>query len=133
MRNLDDEKQFERQNSAFIQFDRQMSAQMAVCLVSHHLPGRMSPRYFDVAPHEIVWPNMGLTSVSRFVRTCMAILLFVGMILLWGVPTTFLGFLSQLDTLRETTSWLAWLRPWPSYVISLISGKSAYRLLFSIS
>lgn len=122
-RSIDDENHFQRQNSAFIQFDRQMSANMACSLVSHHLPGRMTPRFLDVAPHEILWPNMGITSLGRFVRTCSALLLFVGMILLWGIPATFLGLLSQLATLRESTDWLAWLKSWPSYLISVISGK----------
>ena len=121
---LDDEDQFKLQNSAFIQFDRQMSANMACALTSHHQPGRMTPRYLDVAPHEIVWKNMGLTSLQRFIRTCIALVLFVGMLILWGIPTFFLGILSQLDSLRGTTNYLAWLRSWPSWVISLISGTA---------
>lgn len=123
LQNLDDEKRFPKQNSAFIQFDRQMSAHMACSLVSHDKAGRMSPRYLEVAPHEIIWRNMNVTSFARFVRTCIALLLFAAMLGLWGLPTTFLGFLSQLGSLRSSTSWLHWLRPWPSWVISIISGK----------
>ena len=122
--NLDDEERFKKQNSAFIQFDRQMSAHMACSLVSHNRPGRMSPRFLEVAPHEIIWPNMGVTSLGRLVRTCIALVLFVAMLFLWGIPTTILASISQLGTLRSSVSWLSWLRPWPSWVISLISGKS---------
>lgn len=121
--NLDDEKQFPRQNSAFIQFDRQMSAYMACSLVSHNKAGRMAPRYLEVAPHEVIWPNMNVTSFARFVRMCVALLLFSAILVLWGLPTTFLGFLSQLGTLRASTPWLHWLRSWPSWVISIISGQ----------
>lgn len=120
---LDDEEQFKRQNSAFIQFDRQMSAHMACSLASHDKAGRMSPRFLEVAPHEIIWPNMGVTSVGRFVRTCIALVLFAAMLFLWGLPTSFLGFLNDLDDLRSDTSWLSWLQPWPSWIISVISGK----------
>lgn len=123
LEDLDDEKRFKKQNSAFIQFDRQMVAHMACSLVSHEKAGRMSPRYLEVAPHEIIWRNMGLTSLGRFLRMCVALILFVAMLVLWGLPITFLGFLSQLGTLRSSTSWLYWLRPWPSWVISIISGK----------
>lgn len=122
MSELDDETKFKLQNSAFIQFDRQMSANMACALLSHHKPGLMAPRYLDVAPHEIVWSNMGLTSLRRFVRTCIALVLFVAMLILWGIPTTFLGILSQLDSLRTSVDYLSWLQSWPSWVISLISG-----------
>ena len=123
LHDLDDETRFPRQNSAFIQFDRQMSAHMACSLVSHHRPGVMAPRFLDVAPHEVLWPNMGVTSLQRFVKTCISFFLFLVMIFLWGVPTTFLGFLSQLDSLRSSTTWLSWLRSRPSWIISLISGR----------
>ena len=120
---LDDENLFKKQNSAFIQFDRQMSAHMACSLVSHNKAGRMSPRFLEVAPHEIIWPNMDVTSSGRFVRTCLALVLFAAMLFLWGIPTTILASVSQLGLLRFTVSWLHWLQPWPSWIISLISGK----------
>lgn len=119
---LDDEERFKKQNSAFIRFDRQMSAHMACSLVSHNKAGRMSPRFLEVAPHEIIWPNMGVTSLGRLVRTCIALVLFAAMLFLWGIPTTILGSVSQLSTLRSSVSWLHWLRAWPSWTISLISG-----------
>ena len=121
---LDDEDRFKKQNSAFIQFDRQMSAHMACSLVSHNKAGRMSPRFLEVAPHEIIWPNMGVTSLGRFVRTCMALVLFAAMLFLWGLPTYLVVSMAQLGSLRFTFSWLSWLQPWPSWIISLISGKS---------
>ena len=121
--NLDDEARYKKLNSAFIQFDRQMAAHMACSLVSHNKAGQMSPRYLEVSPHEIIWPNMGITTLGRFIRICIALILFVGMLFLWGIPTAFLGFLSQLGSLRASTSWLHWLQPWPSWIISVISGK----------
>ena len=122
---LDDEGLFKKQNSAFIQFDRQMAAHMACSLVSHTKAGRMSPRYLEVAPHEIIWANMNITSSGRLIKTCIALVLFVAMLLLWGIPTTILASVSQLGSLRSSVSWLSWLRPWPSWIISLISGKSS--------
>ena len=125
---LDDEDLFKRQNSAFIQFDRQMAAHMACSLVSHNLAGRMSPRYLEVAPHEIIWPNMNMTSSGRLVRTGIAFFLFVVMLFTWGIPTTALASISQLGNLRSSVSWLHWLQPWPSWVISLISGEWSYNV-----
>ena len=121
---LDDEVQFKKENSAFIQFDRQMSAHMACSLVSHNKAGRMSPRFLEVAPHEIIWANMGITSVGRFLRSVSALILFSGMLFLWGIPAALLASMSSLNSVRTNVSWLKWLQPWPSWVISLISGKS---------
>lgn len=122
VKDLDDDDVFPRQNSAFVQFDKQMSAQMVVGLVSHHLPGRMSPRFFNVAPHEVIWRNMGLTSTRRFVRSVIALVLFVAMVILWGIPSAVLGIIQQLNTLRYTTSYLFFLRSWSSTGITIISG-----------
>ena len=121
---LDDEELFKKQNSAFIQFDRQMAAHMACSLVSHNLAGRMSPRFVEVSPHEIIWPNMGVTSFGRLIRTIIAIILFAAMLFLWGIPTSILGSLSQLGNLSYSVAWLHWLQHWPSWIIGLISGKS---------
>lgn len=123
---LDDEELFEKQNSAFIQFDRQMAAHMACSLVSHNKAGRMSPRFLEVAPHEVIWANMGVTSRGRVIRTCIALVLFTGILLLWSIPTTILTSLSQLASLRDSVSWLFWLQNWPSWIIGLISGESFY-------
>ena len=123
MQKLDDEGLFKKQNSAFIQFDRQMAAHMACSLASHDKPGRMSPRFLEVAPHEVIWPNMDVTSLGRLVRTSIALFLFAAMLFLWGIPTTILASISQLGTLRASVSWLSWLQSWPSWIISLISGK----------
>ena len=121
---LDNEELFKKQNSAFVQFDRQMAAHMACSLVSHNLAGRMSPRFVEVSPHEIIWPNMGVTSFGRLIRTIIAMILFTAMLFLWGIPTTILGSLSQLGNLSYSVAWLHWLQHWPGWIIGLISGKS---------
>ena len=130
MLKLDDEETFKKQNSAFVQFDRQMAAHMACILASHTKAGRMSPRFLEVAPHEVIWPNMEVTSLGRVVRTSVALVIFAAMLFLWGIPTTILASISQLGTLRASVSWLYWLRNWPSWIISLISGKKANKILF---
>ncbi|KAI4283333.1 MAG: hypothetical protein L6R38_002248 [Xanthoria sp. 2 TBL-2021] len=126
---LDSDALFKKQNSAFIQFDRQMAAHMACSLVSHNKAGRMSPRFLEVAPHEVVWANMDVTSLGRFIRTCIALVLFVAILLLWAIPTTILGSLSQLASLSYSVHWLGWLRNWPSWILGLISGPLVSILL----
>ncbi|KAL8951484.1 MAG: hypothetical protein Q9222_002538 [Ikaeria aurantiellina] len=127
--NLDNDELFKRQNSAFIQFDRQMAAHMACSLVSHNKAGRMSPRFLEVAPHEIIWPNMDVTSSGRIIRTFIALVLFLAILLLWAIPTTILGSLSQLGSLSYSVTWLSWLQKWPSWILGLISGPLVSILL----
>jgi hypothetical protein len=56
-------------NSAFILFNNQMAAQMAALLLTHHEPYRMSKKYIDVAPEDIVWSNLSMNPYEAHVRT----------------------------------------------------------------
>jgi calcium permeable stress-gated cation channel len=56
-------------NSAFILFNNQMAAHMAVRLLTHHEPYRMAKKYVDVAPEDIVWGNLSMNPYEAQVRT----------------------------------------------------------------
>ena len=56
-------------NSAFILFNNQMAAHMASLLLTHHEPYRMSKKYIDVAPEDIVWSNLSMNPYEGHVRT----------------------------------------------------------------
>lgn len=56
-------------NSAFILFNNQMAAHMAVRLLTHHEPYRMTKKYIDVAPEDIVWSNLSMNPYEAQVRT----------------------------------------------------------------
>lgn len=56
-------------NSAFILFNNQMAAHMAVRLLTHHEPYRMAKKYIDVAPEDVVWDNLSMNPYEAQVRT----------------------------------------------------------------
>ena len=56
-------------NSAFILFNNQMAAHMAALLLTHHEPYRMSQKYIDVAPEDVVWNNLSMNPYEARVRT----------------------------------------------------------------
>lgn len=56
-------------NSAFILFNNQMAAHMAVRLLTHHEPYRMAKKYIDVAPDDVVWDNLSMNPYEAQVRT----------------------------------------------------------------
>ena len=56
-------------NSAFILFNNQMAAHMAALLLTHHEPYRMSQKYIDVAPEDVVWSNLSMNPYEAHVRT----------------------------------------------------------------
>ncbi len=47
-------------NSAFITFNRQIAAHLGIQVLLHHEPYRMSGRYTEVAPDDVIWANLGM-------------------------------------------------------------------------
>ena len=118
----ENEENFPKMKSAFIQFNNQAAAHMACQSVAHHIPKFMTPRVVEIAPNDIIWKNMSIPWWSRYLRTGGILVLVCGAVILWAVPVAFLSSLSQLDALRKTVSWLHWLQSWPGLVISIIQG-----------
>ncbi|MCJ1310840.1 hypothetical protein MMC25_004507 [Agyrium rufum] len=115
-------EKFPLMNSAFIQFNHQVAAHMACQAVSHHIPNQMAPRLIEVSPDDVVWDNMSLTWIERYVRTFIVWVLIIGLIIGWAFPVTFTGLLSQVSYLERTYTWLAWLERIPPWIISIIQG-----------
>lgn len=67
-------------NSAFILFNNQMAAHMAVRLLTHHEPYRMAKKYIDVAPEDIVWSNLSMNPYEAQVRTLISYSLTAGLV-----------------------------------------------------
>lgn len=109
-------------SSAFIQFNSQVAAHMAVQSNTHHSPALMGPRILEIAPADVKWDNLNFSWWDRWIRTGIFAIVFVGIILLWGVPITFAGFLSSIGTVGNRIGWLAWVADLPSWVISVVQG-----------
>lgn len=80
-------------NSAFITFNQQISAHLAVQVLTHHLPYRMSAffyvpvlslahfplgkRYIEVHPSDVIWSNLGLNAYEQKVCVVFVVAAFV--------------------------------------------------------
>lgn len=118
----EDPEKYPLMNSAFIQFNQQIAAQMCCQSVSHHVPQHMSPRYIEVAPSDVVWGNMRMQWWERYMRSAGVVAATGGLIIGWAFPVAFAGLISQIDYLTETFHWLAWLNDLPDEVIGVIKG-----------
>lgn len=67
-------------NSAFILFNNQMAAHMAALLLTHHEPYRMSKKYIDVAPEDVVWDNLSMNPYEARVRTLISYAFTAGLV-----------------------------------------------------
>lgn len=73
-------------NSAFITFNQQIAAHLAVNALSHHDPYRMSGRYAEIAPEDVIWGNLGLNAYEAKIRMLISYAATAGLIIFWAIP-----------------------------------------------
>ncbi|KAL6157859.1 hypothetical protein ACJQWK_07626 [Exserohilum turcicum] len=115
-------ERFPLMNSAFIQFNHQVAAHMACQSLSHHIPRQMNPRTVEVNPNYVLWENLTMKWWERYLRFFGVVLLIVGLVIFWGIPVTFTGALSQIDTLTTLLPWLGFINKLPDWVVSFVQG-----------
>lgn len=115
-------ERFPLMNSAFIQFNHQVAAHMACQSQSHHIPRQMAPRTVEVNPAYVLWENLTMKWWERYLRMFGVILIIVALVIFWGIPVSFTGALSQINTLTDQFAWLRWINKLPPWLINFIQG-----------
>ncbi|CAF0778429.1 unnamed protein product [Didymodactylos carnosus] len=109
-------------NSAFIQFNQQIAAHMAVQSVAASVPLAMTPRHIDVKPENIVWSNLKLTYYERKLRQLAIFAATTALIVFWAIPVAFVGLLSNLTYLTDKLTFLRFIYDLPTTILGLITG-----------
>lgn len=117
-----DYKNYPPQNSAFILFNTQIAAHMAVKTHAHHLPYRMDNRYVEAHPNDVVWGNLNMNPYERKIRTAIGWAITVGLIAFWTIPVGFVGFVSNLKGLAAEVSFMRWINEIPKVPLGIIQG-----------
>ena len=55
-------------NSAFITFNKQISAHLGAQILLHHEPYRMAGRHIEISPEDVIWSNLGMNPYEMKVR-----------------------------------------------------------------
>ena len=82
----EDEETYPPLNSAFVLFNQQIAAHMAAQSLTHHEPYRMSAKYVEVAPADVIWGNLGLNPYEMKVRLAISYGVTIGLIIVWAIP-----------------------------------------------
>ncbi|KII87613.1 hypothetical protein PLICRDRAFT_176408 [Plicaturopsis crispa FD-325 SS-3] len=109
-------------NSAFLTFHKQAAAHLAVQALAHHEPYRMSSRYVEVAPEDVIWGNLGLNPYEAKGRMLVSYAATAGLIILWSFPVAFVGAVSNVAALCTQYHWLSWICALPDVVVGIIAG-----------
>lgn len=96
-------------SSAFIQFNQQIAAHMARQCVTYNEPYKMSRRFIEQSPSNVIWGNMSLNEYEVNVRTAISWAIFVGLVIAWSPISTFIAALSTVTKLTERFPWLRWI------------------------
>ena len=73
-------------NSAFVTFHRQIAAHVAAQALLHHRPYRMSGKYTELNPEDVIWGNLGLNPYERKVRMAISYAATAALIIFWAFP-----------------------------------------------
>ncbi|KAG6826743.1 hypothetical protein H0H92_014616 [Tricholoma furcatifolium] len=109
-------------NSAFITFNNQIAAHLAQQSLTHHEPYRMSGKYVEVAPEDVIWANLGMNPYEQKIRIAISYAATAALIIFWAIPVAFVGVVSNVYGLCASTAWLAWLCKLPKVVVGIIAG-----------
>ncbi|KAJ3776416.1 hypothetical protein FB446DRAFT_785114 [Lentinula raphanica] len=109
-------------NSAFITFRKQISAHLAGQSLIHHEPYRMSRRYLEISPSDVIWSNLSLNPFEINIRIAISWAITIALIVFWAIPVAFIGTISNIQSVCTKEAWLSWLCDLPSVVIGIIQG-----------
>lgn len=115
-------KEYPPLNSAFITFHKQIAAHMAMQSLTHHEPYRMSGRYIEVSPSDVIWGNLGLNPYEMKVRLAISWGATLALIVFWAIPVAFVGIVSNVYAVCSAAKWLAWICNIGPVAIGIISG-----------
>ena len=123
-----DPEKYPLMNSAFVQFNHQVAAHMACQAVSHHTPSQMAPRLVEISPDDVIWDNMSIKWWESYLRIGAVLCIITALVVLWAVPVSFTGLLSNLNYL-QTIDKLQWIGRIPSAIKAIIQGVVPQLLL----
>ncbi|KAF8656315.1 hypothetical protein AX16_002617 [Volvariella volvacea WC 439] len=109
-------------NSAFVLFNKQIAAHLGKQALAHHEPYRMSGRYVEVAPEDVIWSNLSLNPYEMKIRLAISYAATAALILLWAFPVAFVGAISNIYSVCDQAAWLRWICGLPDIVVGIIAG-----------
>ncbi|KAG8794642.1 hypothetical protein FRC12_022951 [Ceratobasidium sp. 428] len=109
-------------NSAFILFNQQIGAHIAAQITVHNEPYRMTEKYTEVAPADVIWGNLGINPYEARIRRVISYAATAALIIFWTIPVAFVGIISNVSQLCVRYRWLHWLCTLPRVVVGIISG-----------
>ncbi|KAK6465668.1 hypothetical protein DFJ63DRAFT_333086 [Scheffersomyces coipomensis] len=129
LESLDEQKLLLRDDSllkhdkVIIEFNSQRGSNMAhQCLLSQ-TQGTLDTSFSEIRPEDILWHNLDRSnSFICLVEKYFVTIVFIAIIILYIVPVSFIGLVSQMPLLTQLMPFLSWLYKLPEEVRETISS-----------
>lgn len=114
---------FKPKSSAFILFNDQIAAHMFAQCLAHDLPLRMSGRYINVDPEDVIWNHtLSINPYAAKARQLISWAITLATCLFFSFPVAFVTSISNVSNLCTKVHFLAWLCQLPSPLNGVIQG-----------
>lgn len=117
-----DETDYKPANAAFLLFRTQVGCHMAKNMTPHHEPYKMSRRYIEAHPNEVIWGNLSMNPYAQKIRTAAFWAATFGFIGVWLPLIAFAAIVSNVNGLCASVPPLAWICQIPAPVLGIIKG-----------
>lgn len=112
---------------AFARFTNQHDAHVFARVVTKDKSRKLMYTGIEVVPEDIIWNNTRMNPYQRKIGTIVSWAITIALIIIWAPLLTFVGMVSNVDTLCTKASWLAWLCSLPLAVLGeFLSSMTLY-------
>ncbi|WFD00643.1 hypothetical protein MYAM1_003394 [Malassezia yamatoensis] len=121
-RAMTDYDAFPPQSSAFVLFRNQLSAQLAANTEACHSPYRMSERYTEAHPKDVIWSNLNMNPYEKKIRNVAFWIVTWLTVVFWFIPVAIVSIFAQVDYLTSKVPFLSWINKIPNVPLGIIKG-----------
>ena len=112
-----------KHNKLFVEFQTQTGAYIAhQCLLSQ-IQGNLDLTLIEIHPKDILWDNIARNNtIACLIEKYFVSLIFISVILLYVIPVSFIGLVSQVPLLTKLIPSLKWIYKFPEEARDTISS-----------
>lgn len=108
--------------SVFIEFPTQLELQKAYQAIPFNKDFKFTRRVTGVAPNDIIWENLPLTTKKRWIKKIIANTVLTLMIIFWAIPVAFVGSISHVDNLIKVIPAFKFIYNLPTQLLGIVTG-----------
>lgn len=108
--------------AVFIEFPSQLELQKAYQAISFNPKLKSVKKLTGLAPDDIIWENLSLTTNKRRVKKLIASTVLTLMIIFWCIPVAVVGAISNINFLTNKVPFLKFIDKMPDKIMGIITG-----------